>query len=49
MGEVEVDETYIGGSARNMHKDKQVKKLRMKAVTAKPSSSDVGTKGRSAD
>lgn len=25
MGEVEVDETYIGGKARNMHKDKQVK------------------------
>ncbi len=28
MGEVEVDETYIGGKARNMHKDKQVKMLR---------------------
>jgi hypothetical protein len=28
MGEVEVDETYIGGAARNMHKDKQVKMLR---------------------
>ena len=25
MGEVEVDETYIGGKARNMHKDKQLK------------------------
>ena len=22
-GEVEVDETYIGGKARNMHKDKR--------------------------
>ncbi len=28
MGEVEVDETYIGGKARNMHKDKQLKALR---------------------
>ena len=28
MGEVEVDETYIGGKARNMHKDKQLKVLR---------------------
>jgi len=25
MGEVEVDETYIGGEARNMHADKQIK------------------------
>ena len=25
MGDVEVDETYIGGQARNMHKDKQIK------------------------
>ena len=25
MGDVEVDETYIGGEARNMHKDKQLK------------------------
>lgn len=25
MGEVEVDETYIGGQARNMHKDKRIK------------------------
>lgn len=25
MGEVEVDETYIGGKARNMHKEKQLK------------------------
>ncbi|MGH7257230.1 MAG: IS1595 family transposase, partial [Nitrospiraceae bacterium] len=29
MGEVEVDETYIGGKARNMHKDKQVKLRRV--------------------
>jgi transposase-like protein len=28
MGQVEVDETYIGGTARNMHKDKQLKVLR---------------------
>lgn len=28
MGEVEVDETYIGGAARNMHPDKRIKKLR---------------------
>lgn len=28
MGDVEVDETYIGGSARNMHYDKQVKMKR---------------------
>jgi transposase-like protein len=28
MGDVEIDETYIGGVARNMHRDKQVKKLR---------------------
>lgn len=28
MGEVEVDETYIGGKARNMHKDKQEKVLK---------------------
>lgn len=28
MGDVEVDETYIGGQARNMHKDKQLKVLR---------------------
>jgi transposase-like protein len=28
MGEVEADETYIGGEARNMHKDKRVTKLR---------------------
>jgi hypothetical protein len=26
-GEVEVDETFIGGKARNMHKDKKAKKL----------------------
>ncbi|HWF61697.1 MAG TPA: IS1595 family transposase [Nitrospira sp.] len=25
MGDVEVDETYIGGQARNMHKDKAIK------------------------
>ena len=29
-GEVEVDETYIGGKARNMHKDKKTKKLQGK-------------------
>ncbi len=28
MGDVEVDETYIGGNARNMHKDKRLKMLR---------------------
>ena len=28
MGEVEADETYIGGEARNMHKNKRVKTLR---------------------
>lgn len=28
MGEVEADETYIGGEARNMHQDKRVKMLR---------------------
>ena len=28
MGEVEVDETYIGGNARNMHQDKRLKTLR---------------------
>ena len=28
MGEVEVDETYIGGKARNMHKSKQAKALK---------------------
>ena len=28
MGEVEVDETYIGGNARNMHADKRLKTLR---------------------
>ncbi len=28
MGEVEVDETYIGGKARNMHKGKQAKALK---------------------
>jgi transposase-like protein len=28
MGEVEVDETYIGGNARNMHVDKRLKMLR---------------------
>lgn len=28
MGEVEVDETYIGGEARNMHQDKKLKMLR---------------------
>ena len=29
MGEVEVDETYIGGKARNMHKDRPVKLRRV--------------------
>lgn len=29
MGEVEVDETYIGGAARNMHADKQLKMKRI--------------------
>jgi transposase-like protein len=28
MGELEVDETYIGGKARNMHQNKQMKMLR---------------------
>lgn len=28
MGDVEVDETYIGGQARNMHQDKQLKMKR---------------------
>jgi hypothetical protein len=28
MGEVEVDETCIGGNARNMHQDKRLKTLR---------------------
>jgi len=28
MGDVEVDETYIGGQARNMHHDKQLKMKR---------------------
>ena len=28
MGDVEADETYIGGQARNMHKDKQLKMKR---------------------
>ena len=27
MGEVEVDETYIGGQARNMHKDKRAERI----------------------
>jgi len=26
-GEVEVDETFIGGKARNMHKDKRAEKI----------------------
>jgi len=29
-GEIEVDETYIGGKARNMHKDRKAKKLQGK-------------------
>src|SRR3982751_6873330 len=29
-GEIEVDESYIGGKARNMHRSKKVKKLQGK-------------------
>lgn len=35
MGEVEVDETYIGASARNMHKDKQIKMKRVEGFYRK--------------
>jgi transposase-like protein len=35
MGDVEVDETYIGGSARNMHKDKQLKMKRAEGYLRK--------------
>lgn len=35
MGEVEVDETYIGGRARNMHKDKQIKMRRTEGYLRK--------------
>lgn len=35
MGEVEVDETYIGGKARNMHRDKQEAKLRSEGTFRK--------------
>jgi ISXO2 transposase-like protein len=35
MGEVEVDETYIGGNANNMHADKRVKALRTEGRSRK--------------
>jgi transposase-like protein len=35
MGDVEVDETYIGGQARNMHKDKQLKLKRQEGFLRK--------------
>lgn len=35
MGDVEVDETYIGGQARNMHKNKQIKMKRQEGFFRK--------------
>jgi hypothetical protein len=35
MGNVEVDETYIGGQARNMHKDKRMKLMRAEGYLRK--------------
>ena len=35
MGDVEVDETYIGGQARNMHKDRQIKMKRVEGFYRK--------------
>ncbi|HXX76205.1 MAG TPA: IS1595 family transposase [Nitrospiraceae bacterium] len=35
MGDVEVDETYIGGEARNMHRDKQIKMKRQEGFLRK--------------
>ena len=35
MGKVEADETYIGGTARNMHKDKQLKMRALKGAYRK--------------
>ena len=34
-GEVEVDETFIGGKARNMHKDKRAEKIHGRGATGK--------------
>ncbi len=34
-GEVEVDETFIGGKARNMHKDKRAEKITGRGATGK--------------
>lgn len=34
-GEVEVDETFIGGKARNMHKSKRAKRITGRGVTGK--------------
>lgn len=34
-GEVEVDETFIGGKARNMHKSKRTKRIKGRGVTGK--------------
>jgi len=36
-GEVEVDETFIGGLARNMHKDKRAEKITGTGPQERPS------------